>query len=362
MWMSALLDGELPAGEEALLLAALDEDPRLADEFATLCEAHEAMRAHGSAALTSHESDHLTAAILAATAPAAMPASFDGALQLTSLALDDALDAAGGARLAHLLEDVDTARAAYSFAATSALVGDAARSLERNPDLERALAGMSVQVSRELDVIERAGVLASGLLDDELSTAEEAELRTLVAARPSMALPSLLEMQAASFVNEALRVAAAHTAAHPSAARAGSAALHVVDVERAQAAQAASVVPVPVAKPRGFFAELWSGLRNNPLALAGAGACALALVVFHGDSGPPPPPGMSEEVRLALVQAFEERLHLDDAPGDELQVLADNSDTEVEAIEAGTETALVFSTSESNITVIWVPEPEEQGT
>ena len=376
LWMSALLDGELGGAEEAQLFAALADDEALAIELEALSEAHDAFmlgddeRFAEPARLSELEAASLAASIFAATTPGAMPANPESAGRLASLALDHELAADGYEHLVALLADERALGNARGFVAAAEATGELARSVVHHAVTERALAALPTRVQRDLDVIERVGLLASALMDDELTAENDDELRLLARTQPLLAGYGFDDVKGAAFASEALRDAGFALARNPAAARAGEAALQAIAATALQEQHAAALVVQQVgaraaARERGgFFQGLWAGIRGSSVALASASAAAVALFAL----AQPPSTDAAKRVdddegtRAALVAALLEKLDMPVAEDGDLKILDDNSDTEVEAVEAGTETALVFSTNESHITIIWVPEPEEQGT
>ena len=343
MMLSAYLDGELTASEEQTVLDALSQNPDLIEAF----EAMSAARLVGSD-LSRSEADELTAGILAATAPAEMADSAEGALALASMAADDALDAAATARLDQLLPRVPDA--VHGFVASLEATQQTLRAVSSIPLVAESLRSVPDHVDAQVAAAERVGALCSAALDDALTPAELAELGDRVDEHVAYA----------SFAGEALRVASSSPAFARLGAKAGAAALHAIDAEARQAAVVVPAQPVERVSIFASFTAFFSAARA-PLAFAGAAAALFFVLKTEGNLGDG---GIAKSDAAAqeLLNAAS-KVVLAEAPvtGD-LPLLADNS-ADVEAIDT-TGTTVVFSTESSNITVIWVAaeDDEEQGT
>lgn len=371
MMLSAYLDGELPASDEALVLDALSQDPELLVAFEAMTAAMtEALRLPE---LSRAEADDVTAGVLAATHPSEVPETVAGALELASLSIDDCLDDRGTARLQLLLESTQEPALAPAIAGFVASV-DAVRATTRAPGTAPSVLASLRHVADHVDAIvsadladlaarERAFVLASGALDDELAPAEWAELQAAYAVDRG----DLVDVAGFAHLGEGLRAASSSPAFLPYAQRAGAAALQALAAVALQSATASSGAPAKAAGTRAvvvtepLWARVWRAVSSarTPLGFAMA-AGALFFVL----SGPAPVVAVAnapdrDAGRRALMTALAATPALTDAPvtGD-LPLLADNS-ADVEALDA-TDTTVVFSTEGSNITVIWV-DAEEQG-
>lgn len=342
VWMSAFLDGELSAEEEALLERAMDQDPELLRLFEELSGGLSVLAS--ASALSADESASLTRSILAATAPAELDATPDGATQLASLYIDDALEPGGTARLEALLAGSKAlAGDVRTFAQVSEAVGATLHALPSSPGTAAALAPLTARLDAALTEEERAGLLWSAALDGELSVDEEPELERLFTADRA---PQLLPFV---WVKEASHVALRSPIDHPDAARAGAAALHAIAAYQAQAADAQSqgeAARKTRSAPEGFSLSRWFG-RFLPVAAAAACAVAFALIdrPAEPDSSKPPP---------EWVATFQDPADTGTGPLN----LLDNNSADVQALDSGSHMAAVFATEESHITVIWVAEPE----
>jgi hypothetical protein len=143
----------------------------------------------------------------------------------------------------------------------------------------------------------------------------------------------------------------------PEAEMAGKRALENLGSPIAPAANSAPAQVIPFAQR----------LRRWALPAVAAAAAVIALVIV----GRPGTPQVGDAEWQAQVLASWEKILLEDgSPPENLPILGDNSETEILALGTDTDTAMVFSTPESQITVIWAPEslPEndaesaEQGT
>ncbi|MFZ9888473.1 MAG: hypothetical protein ACO3JL_13310, partial [Myxococcota bacterium] len=190
----------------------------------------------------------------------------------------------------------------------------------------------------------RAAELLSALCDDALTDAEREELDRL--AGGEAALP-------VGFLHLAEAVALTVTAAseHPAAARAGTAALQAIEALRLQAAaqQQLQPQPPPATAPWGERLRAATARFFAPVAAA---TCALGLFVALERQSPQLPADAPWPENL-LASAEDEKSGM---PSDVLELLGDNSSTEVQALESGAQMAAMFSTEAHAITVIWVPE------
>lgn len=364
MMLSAYLDGELSAADEARVMDALSQDEELLQAFEAMSAARVSSEALG---LRPDEAQALTAAVVAATAPSETPATVDGALQLAQLALDGEGDheQLQAARLdALLLEKPAFAPAVAGFVASAEAAHVAVSAVADVPAVRAGLRAVPDHVDAQVAARERLGLLASAALDDALLAPEAGELDALLAARASDA-DTVVALAASLHVGEALTSAAASPAFTRLAARAGAAALQVLDAEEAQRqAAAARPKPAPEAAAPSLLASLWAFLKGAgaPLGLAGAAAALFLLVQTGPASDKRDDQVASAQARKALFDALAKNVLDDTAPAGDLPLLADNS-ADVEAIDA-TSSTVVFSTESSNITVIWVADAgdAEQGT
>ena len=365
MLLSALLDGELTTSQEAEALDALSQNPLLLDALEAMSAARGVLGANQPTHLSGGESDALLAAVMAATSPAALPDSVEGALQATQLAIDgqdvamspgDALLAVPGAASA-VCALVASVEATQSALRAVAAVPSVVASLRTVPD------DVVARVTTATRDAERLGTLASAALDDALRGDEHDELHALLSHSDG---DDVSELLGARHAGEALRAAAASPAFIRLAARAGDAAVHAIAAEALRAASrqpaaARSEGPGLLARLRSMFAGV-----GSPLALAGAACAVFALI--SGEPVPVADPGNSLHNPFARQQVEREildewaRTVLAGAPvSGDLPLLADNS-ADVQAIDS-TGNTVVFATGSSNITVIWLSNTdEEQGT
>ncbi len=366
MMLSAYLDGELPADDEPAVLDALSQDPALLQAF----EAMSAARLDSPlspASLTADEAEDLTASILGATAPAQIPATEAGVLELANLFVDDALDGAGRDHLDTILQHKPAlAPALAGFVASTEAVQSAARAVAHIGSVVDGLAALPDQVAAQVAARERLFVLASADIDAALTPAESAELDGLLARHDEAG--ELLALASTAHVGEALRAAVDSPAFAQAAAKAGAAAVQAVEALQSQGLAArGGGADRAMAPAEPLLSRLWRAFApaRAPLAFA-AGAAALFFVV-RGPSGVSEKGGDTVATREATTDELVRELApevLAEAPtavpNTDLPVLADNS-ADVEAIDA-TDTTVVFSTESSNITVIWVDADDEQGT
>lgn len=386
MMLSAYLDGELAAADEAVVLDALSQDAELLEVF----EAMSAARLDGIAGLPGplgpDEADALTASVMAATEPAEVPATVEGALYLASLGLDDALDGRGATRLHDLLQEPairDAAPVVAGFVFSVEATQAALRGVAEVASVKAGLGSLPDHVDARLATVERTGVLASAACDDALVPAEATELGALLEGLrgdPDGLLGITTDLAHARHLGEALRAASDAPAFARLGARAGAAALQALEAEarqeqnqeqketQAAALAARNDAPAPpsstwLSRLRGAFAA-----ARAPLALAGA-ATAVFFVLRepapHDDASPGAETVAAREAtEKALLEALARNVLTEapSAPSGDLPLLADNS-ADVEAIDA-TDTTVVFSTESSNITIIWLASEEdtEQGT
>ncbi len=366
LWMSALLDGELGPEEEQILFAAAATDPGLADELSAFAQG----RGEVGAALTAldpGDAASLTAAILAATSPGAMPMTADGALRLASLQADDEADAAAAARLDHALRQVpQLAKDVAAFAAAARTTGAVMRGVADQAAVQALLAPVAARVAQDVALAERLDALALAYADDAASPDEARALHEAFAQHPTHALQAARDVvaQAASLavVGAALRA----PATSPFAARAGQAALQAIaatvaqDADAARSRRSAATQPAP-----SLFARARALLRGGLAPLGVAAAAMLAFVVASDPRGPATVPGPTgpatswqQDLLAAAGAIVDDDTALIGRAAAELPLLADN-DAAVEALDSGATTAVVFNTEASNITIIWVAEPDE---
>jgi hypothetical protein len=354
LWISAFFDGELSEADEALLFEAMENDPALEAEFLAM------ERTLGATA----ELAGLADAVMAQVAPEAVDEA--GAAALLSAWVDDEACVGQRARLVTLVTDSEEAAGeALSFLHAAEGVSHTLAGLPESPVVKAAVAPLPDLVAARLASDERAAELLSALVDDAAGDAEREELCSLVTAG---AAPELSFVH----VSEAVAYAVRAPLNDPAAARAGAAALQAIESE-AHRRQAPSTT-MGAAQGSSFLERLRVSFGGF-LAPAAAAACAAALFVsLEGTPGSSSADGdvPPEEWARAFLPALEEdaeaaALALAQEP---LEVLADNGETEVQAIDSGSHMAAVFSTEASAITVIWVPEPslepspepEESGT
>lgn len=353
LWISAFFDGELTESEEALLFDAMAEDPALEEAFLALERQSQTLeQARGP----SPDFAAMADAVMAAVAPEGVDEA--GAPLLLSAVIDGEASAAQEARFVALAQgDERTAEDALAFLHASEGVSHAIAALPESPAVEAAVASLPALISARVANDERAAELLSALADDALDPAEHEELLGLVAHG---AAPELSFLHASEAVAYALRA----PSSDPAAARAGAAALHAIEAD-ALRARADSAAPRATAGGSGapsLLERLKAGFGGFLAPVAAAACAALVFVALEGAPGAiapshgvmPPEDWARAFLPLLESEQSEDLLAAADAP---LEVLADNGDTEVQAIDSGTHMAAVFSTEASAITVIWVPEP-----
>lgn len=375
MMLSAYLDGELAGEEEALVLDALSQDAELLEAFEAMSAAR--LDAGSALGLSDDESEALTAAVMAETNQAEVPATTAGAMFLASLGVDDALDGPGRARLDEILQKPasrETAPVVAGFVFSVEATQVAAQAVAETPSVRAALRALPDHVDARLAAAERVGVLASAAGDDALTPAENDELAALLGGLrgdPDGLLGIVADVWAKERVGEALRASSRSPAVSRLAARAGAAALQVIEAENLQRTAAAHTgsaardnAPAPPAP--SWLARLWGAMAvaRAPLALAGAAAAVFFLLRDPAGRGDETAVARRHESEQALFQALAQNVLVEEPlPASvDLPLLADNS-ADVEAIDA-TDTTVVFSTESSNITIIWLASDDdaEQGT
>lgn len=362
MLMSALLDGELSAAEEAEALDALSQNPQLLEAFEAMSAARLALEPTGR--LSDDDSHALLASVMAATSPAALPLTLDGALQAAQLAVDGCEPPDFSSQLDALLQQPGAAPAVAGFLASVEASRAALGAVASLPAVMEGLRAVPDHVAALVAADERAGMLTSAALDDALSPAEARELEGLLPDADDV-----LALVGAHHAGEALRAASASAAFNRLAARAGEAALHAIEAEAVRAAarptgeggHALRDEPGLIARLSALF-----GVVRAPLAFAGA-AFALFFVVRSERSdvrdGLPLGDGRvaHQQAEREILDVWTRAVFAEAPASGELPLLADNS-ADVEAIDSAGNT-VVFATESSNITVIWVSTTdEEQGT
>lgn len=355
MMLSAYLDGELSASEEAQVQEALERDPELLLAF----EAQSRARLPG-AALGGDDAAALTASILAATS-GEVPATAAGVQQLASLAMDGALDEAGTRQLDRTLAEHPTlAPLAEGLVATTEAVQVAAGAVGEAAAAKRLLQPVPERVERAVAAADRAGALVSGALDGALSADEAAELTAALPGAAELVAP----LSAARHAGEALAAAAGSPVFQKAAQRAGEAALHALAAEAARAAPSTPAPSTPRAVERlGLLARLRRVLGSLTVPLGFAASAAALFFVLREPGSASSDLAAREAAKKALFDALAPTVVADsvDLAAADLPLLADNS-ADVEAIDA-TGTTMVFATEQSNITVIWIADDgDSQGT
>ncbi len=392
--LSAFLDGELSAREEADLLETLSQRPDLQDALDDLAE-QIAGTVHLRGALVDEEADGNIGALIAARVmaeldPQALPADVEAAETLAQLCRDGAATPAQQRRLEQLLDtpspmQADLADAVASFVA-AADVARAAVSVDAAPSFAGSLQSLPDHVLAKVERTERGWALSAAAVDGELGAAEVNELAGLCGADDGIFAELSLQSCHALHVGEALRAAADSPQFMRLAERAGAAALQAIGAVQLQQSQqqtrsvttssmtssmtSSTTGPSLLERLRGLMGSAFGGAAP----LLGATAALFAFVIIGKGTTPSPSlpdPALAANAFAALQQAFvdagEPIVMADNraVPNTELAVIGDNS-ADVEAIDA-TGTTMVFSTAESNITVIWVAElddetDKEQGT
>ena len=237
-----------------------------------------------------------------------------------------------------------------------------------------ALAGQRAVATVELE--QQAQQLAYLMADDEASAADAEAYASLYAELGDDVIGELLdEGMLPSDVNEVIGVSLAALADHPDAKRAGEAALQAIAAEQAQVEQAQTTTPAVVDAQPGLFTRIAEFFHRHTASapVAFAAAAALLFVVVKGPGEAPATLHPNNDNGTVVDTVVNKTVDVatqnpsDDVDlGPELAVLSgdidllnDNSAVEVEALEAGSPTAMVFSTEASNITVIWVGELDD---
>jgi hypothetical protein len=240
------------------------------------------------------------------------------------------------------------------------------------------LAGQRAVASIELE--QNAQRLAHLMADGEASAADEQAYASLYAELGDDVIADLLDANLLpTDVDETVAVSLSALVEHPDAKRAGDAALQAIAAERSQAAQAASMSSSTAPTEPGFFARVADFFQRHtasaPVAFAAAAALLFVVVRGPGETVPSLPPkatGNGNVVDAVIKTTSDAAKKAIDGLGDgvdlgpelavlsgDIDMLSDNSAVEVEALEAGSPTAMVFSTEASNITVIWVGELDD---
>lgn len=362
--LSAFLDGELSAKDEADLLDTLAQRPDLQDALDDLADHIAASQA--ALRTDDGEASLISARVMAELNPTALPADREAAETLASLALDGASTPAHDRRLDALLEDAPLADSVASFIA-AADVARAAAAVDGGVDVQRALASLPEHVLARVERTERGWALATAAADGAVNAAEANELVGLCGADDDVYAAFVAEAADVSVhgrhIGDALRAAVETPAFLRDAEKAGAAALQAIAAlqQQAQAEQTKATKPTTSTSTSLRAPSLvdrvrqWFGQGAAPLFAASA---ALVAFVIIGKSEPVttthPDPGAFASLQEAFRAAAEPMLLADNraVPNQNLSVLSDNA-ADVEAID-GTSTTMVFSTAESNITVIWV--------
>jgi anti-sigma factor RsiW len=381
--LCALLDGELSADDEAVVLSRLEREPALAaalDELASaLALTHRAL-ADDAVPADVDFAGLAEAALASSSSP--VPSSLAGAAVLASLVVDGAATSAQVEQLAGLVAE---SSAAADAAAVVVGTAEATRAVVAHDAVVKGVAGelaaAAARIQADVVLTERVWSLSTSAADGVLAATERDELLALAGGERGVVVEGALGAQLAGrHVGEALRAAAQSPAFAALAARAGASALQVVaaDAARTAAAPVSATVAAPttswwssaLALVRGAFA--W----RAALPLAAGAAAVVAVVAVRAPSTPATTTATSTTTNSpqAVEQAFLEIVGpkvLGAAPvaapvADSAPLLADNA-AFVETLDA-TASTQVFETPDSHITVIWVADlgddaaPEGQGT
>ena len=341
-WMSAFLDGELPAENEAILLEAMEADPALLTCFEELSAAMEPAISP-RAELSKSDAQTLTRDILLAVAPKALLKNEQSpdasALQWASLASDDALDDASAALLEQACETPQTAREVAAFVGAQAEVGDFLARWPEQKEMKASLAPLQARIDAGIQRAEERQMAWSAAMDGELAAQDIPSFTTAAEAREALAF-----MRNSEAVGATLRMAVAD----PAAQRAGAAALQVIAAHAAQDAEEKAASHASVEPPSAAQAPRGSGWwRFVPV--LGFASAALALTLWSADESPTGSDAHQAEPRVAAT----------DMPTEAWAPLADNT-AQIESLDSGSHVAAVFETDASQITVIWVAEPEDE--
>ena len=369
--LSAFLDGELSSSAEAAVLEKLSLHPALQDTLDALADqivcTQRLLHSRPSDAADHDDAfaSTLAAAVMSEIDPAAMPDSSASVEFLSHLVVDAVATHAQAQRLDQLLDN--PAHAATAIAtATATDFTRAAVQLDAIPEIARSLQGLSDHVFARVERTERAWALGTGAIDAQLSPAQENELVGWCGADADIFSEFGLQARQSVYVAEALRAAADSPAFLRLAEKAGAAALQAISAtELLKVTQTKTPSPAPA--PSWF--ERWqAGLRPAFAPLIAASAAA-ALFVVIAQSEPPATTAVGQGAFAEVQKHFLDVMgpvvlaNNRSMPTAELSLLRDNA-ADVQAIDA-TGTTMVFSTAESNITVIWVAgleDEQEQGT
>ncbi len=379
--LGALLEGELSAADEAVVLDRLQREPALLAHLEALAATVAATQR--TLAVDDGATNALLAGlgdrVLAVVDPTGTPTTGDGAVALASLVSDGEASAAHAARLDHILEttpvvagvdgagivDAVAATLATTLAVRAALDGARAEPpaslLSAGAEQVDALQASCARVAAGVARTERAWALSAAALDGALTGDERDELASLAgAADGDVVLDALRTQRDGRFVGELLSAAADSAAFVALAARAGQSALQVIAAEQAHsAATAARTTPASSALVHSSarapsWWQGWAALARRALfPLAVGVAAVVAFVGVRGPSSSSPPTAALEQAFLDVVgpQLLDRDTTVAAVPVD-LPLLADNAAV-VEALDA-TASTQVFETPESHITVIWV--------
>jgi len=326
MLLSAFVDGALEPADEALLLARLDVEPALVDALSDLAALRGALTAR-------EEAIDVADAVMAVVAPEGLSDTVNGAL-LGGMLLADG--EAASSRVPH----VGAADAAlYGFMRTTEVVRVALHTL---PALPHSLAPAVESVLVDDD---RALEFAMHLADGEAAGGATDALAALLddGAHGARRIDEIVHfMESAARVGHEVRRAISD----PAALHAGERAVAAIVATENAAHPSTGGGRVPSREPQApLFARV---MRLFPVGVALA-ALAVFVVIARIDGGDGPAPNLSPPSEALAMAPFD--------------LLPDNTST-VEALETGSGSAVVFSTSASHITIIWVGggNTSEQGT
>jgi len=355
MWMSAYLDGELSSEESEKLFDLVANNQELQCKFDEMM----ATVALSQKNTASFESRSMTDHVMVQIAPETLESqSVD---LLASALVDNELSPKGTERFESILSQKASSpenlnASTLAFLDSHDLLSSALESSAGSTFVRKSVSAIPQNVERSIIRDERASLLFSAYLDCELDAHQEREFKGLVADG------HLIDGLDFGFALEGLGAYLRESQNDPMAQRAGAAALQAIAAYNAQE----NVVSISK-KPREETPSLTARIRDffATATLPGlVGASALALVVFLGNQNSDTEPVQNEWLQENIATAVPPVELSDDsaALNEVFDSLLANNHADVQDLDTGSQVSAVFDTEASHITVIWLSEPEEEGT
>lgn len=371
IWLNAYLDLELSPSEEALMEAALRDKPHLVQRLSRIAQNRQQQSALLEAAASRELTDRIMHAVFEKEEPVGPSAEDDSihVMHQASAWMDDALTEPAHTEFVQRLEaQGQDAEPVKHFLITSQRVQDALQQWANSEPVKKEFRQCVEHAFEKIEHAHRLLLETQAYVDGEDKSVSVDELKN----RSLAVAPSLAELcqEMVSFYTVPVGPLLRAPMAWPEARRAGQAALQAIEaMEQNSRVQRDTTAPVvaPPASEAGWVERL-RGAFGPTLAMCGLAA----VVMMVSDAAPPALP--TDPVSTAAsdgnqwveetVNAYGSRLAQADTSAGAIGAVGklavlQNNQADVQTLETGGQSALVFGTAESNITVIWLSEPGE---